>query len=148
MLLALDLWLKSWAVSHLQGQPPRVLIEGLLGLTYFENPGAFFGFLGGVDGARWLLSGLKAIILVGLLWYYSRLPNEPRFWLMRVPIILVFTGGVGNLLDRLFLGIVRDMLEFLFMRFAIFNLADVYVTVGVFVLMFVGLFVIKDFPLS
>lgn len=146
ILLALDLWLKGWAVEHLRGQENRVLIGGVLGLTYFENSGAFFGFLSGFSEARWLLAGLKVVILCGLAWYYGRLPLEKRYWLMRIPLLLVFVGGLGNLVDRVTLGIVRDMLEFLFMNFAIFNLADVYVTVGVFTLMLVGLFMIKDFP--
>lgn len=148
VLLAADLWLKAWAVVNLAGQDARILIPGVLGLTYFENSGAFFGFLGGLAFSQWLLSGLKVLILCGLLWYYSRLPLQRRFWFLRVPLALVFAGGLGNLVDRVWLGIVRDMFEFLFMRFAIFNLADVYVTVGVFALLFVTLFVVKDFPLS
>jgi len=146
VLLALDLWLKAWAVENLQGQAARVLVPGVLGLTYHENPGAFFGFLGGVDGARWILAVLKIVILGGLVWYYGRLPLEKRFWFMRVPILLIFAGGLGNLFDRIAFGFVRDMLDFLFMNFAIFNLADVYVTAGVFALMFVTLFIVKDFP--
>ncbi|MCL1862638.1 MAG: signal peptidase II [Defluviitaleaceae bacterium] len=145
VLLALDLWLKSWSVDNLQGQPRRVLIEGVLGLAYFENPGAFFGIFGGLN-ARWILAGLKAVILCGIGWYYWWLPLENKMWFIRVPLILVFVGGLGNLVDRVALGVVRDMLEFLFINFAIFNLADVYVTVGVFSLFFVGIFIIKDFP--
>ncbi|MCL1884975.1 MAG: signal peptidase II [Defluviitaleaceae bacterium] len=146
ILLALDLWLKHWAVLNLQGQENRVLIQGVLGLTYFENPGAFFGFLARFN-ARWPLSVMKFIILCAVAWYYGRLPLERRFWFIRIPVILVFAGGVGNLVDRVWLGAVRDMLAFLFVNFPIFNLADVYVTVAVFSLMFVALFVVKDFPL-
>ncbi|MCL2385997.1 MAG: signal peptidase II [Defluviitaleaceae bacterium] len=147
VLLALDLWLKHWAAANLQGQPDRVLIEGLLGLRYLRNHGGFFGFLANFGGAQILLSVLKIVILGGLGWYYHRLPTERKFWYMRVPIILIFAGGVGNLVDRVALGYVRDMLRFLFWEnFAIFNLADVYVTVGVFALMIVGLFIVKDFP--
>lgn len=148
IFLALDLWLKYWAATNLDGQPNRVLIQGVLGLTYHENRGAFFGFLASFGGARVLLAVLKYIILCGLLWYYNSLSLEKKFWFMRVPIILIFIGGVGNLIDRVALGYVRDMLVFLFIDFAIFNLADVYVTIGVFALMFVGLFVVKDFPFS
>ncbi|MCL2199554.1 MAG: signal peptidase II [Defluviitaleaceae bacterium] len=145
VLLALDIWLKVWAVDNLQGQPRRVLIDGILGLTYLENTGAIFGLFGGLN-ARWILAGFKAVILVGVGLYYWWLPHEPRMWFLRVPLILVFAGGVGNLFDRVAIGAVRDMLEFLFINFYIFNLADVYVTVGVFVLAFIALFVIKDFP--
>jgi len=71
---------------------------------------------------------------------------ERRFWLIRIPIILIFAGGVGNLWDRVLLGYVRDMLVFLFVRFPVFNLADIFVVVGCFVGAFVMFFVVKDFP--
>ncbi|MCL1846134.1 MAG: signal peptidase II [Defluviitaleaceae bacterium] len=145
VLLAADLWLKVWAVANLQGEVGRVLIPGVLGLTYFENPGAFFGFLADFN-ARWPLAVMKVVILGGLAWYYHRLPLERKFWAFRVPIILIFAGGAGNLVDRVQLGVVRDMIQFLFINFPIWNLADSYVTVGVFALVFVGFFVIKDFP--
>jgi len=146
VLLALDLWLKSWSGANLMNQPPRVLVSGFLRLTYFENSGAAFGFLAGAGWGRWFLTIFNIVVLLGLLWYYNKLPLERKFWLMRVPLILIFAGGIGNLFDRIYLGVVRDMLEFLFINFAIFNLADVWVVVGVFSLLFVVLFVIRDFP--
>jgi len=148
VLVALDLWLKSWAQSNLQGGLPRDFIPGILGLTYYENPGAAFGFLGGFEWSQWILSAVKIVILLVLLWYYNRLPMEKKYWLTRVPLILIFAGGVGNLIDRVSLGVVRDMLEFLFMNFAIFNLADVFVVAGVFSLLIFEIFVVKDFTES
>ncbi|MCL1878460.1 MAG: signal peptidase II [Defluviitaleaceae bacterium] len=145
VFLAADLALKIWSVANLQGAPNRVLIPGVLGLTYFENPGAFFGFLADFN-ARWPLAVMKTAILGGLLWYYNRLPLETRFWAVRVPIILIFAGGAGNLVDRVQLGVVRDMIQFLFINFPIWNLADAYVTVGVIALVFVSFFVVKDVP--
>jgi len=145
LLVALDLWLKYWAEANLRGNPPRVLINGLLGLTYHENPGAAFGLFGGFGGAQWGLSIVKIVILLVLLWYYYKLPLEKKYWLTRVPLIMIFAGGLGNLYDRVGNGIVRDMLEFLFMNFAIFNLADVFVVVGVIALLAFELLVVKDF---
>ena len=147
LLLALDLWLKHWAAVNLQNQPPRDLVSGLLGLTYLENPGAAFGLFAGAAWGRLVLSIVSIMLMVGILWYYHRIPGEKRFWFVRIPLILIFAGGVGNLADRLTLGAVRDMLEFLFVNFPIFNLADVYVTVGAFSFCFVALFVVKDIPL-
>ena len=132
LLLALDLWVKYWASSHLLGQPGRVFIPGVLGLTFTRNTGAAFGMLGNLTHSQWILAGLKVVIMLGLLWFYHQMPLDKKSWLLRVPLILVFAGGMGNLYDRLVYGYVRDMLEFLFMRFAIFNVADIYVTVGVF----------------
>ena len=141
-----DLWLKHWAAVNLQNQPPRDVVPGLLGLTYLENPGAAFGLFSGFAWGRVVLSIVSIILMIGILWYYSRIPTEKRFWFVRVPLILIFAGGVGNLIDRLALGAVRDMLQFLFIEFPIFNLADVYVTTGAFSLIFVTLFVVKDAP--
>ena len=144
VLLALDLWLKSWAAANLMGQPNRDLIPGFLGLTYTRNTGAAFGLLANFDWGRWVLILVKIVLMGGLLWFYNRLPQEKRFWLIRIPIILIFAGGVGNLFDRIAFGYVRDMLAFLFVNFPIFNLADVYVVAGAFLGAFVLLFVIKD----
>lgn len=158
VLLVLDLWLKGWVYAnlceccenHLYGGNID-LIPGVLGLTFHRNTGAFFGFLADWDGARWVLVTAKVLILGGLAWYYNRLPLKKNYWYMRVPLILVFAGGAGNLVDRFSLGYVRDMLRFLFTfpilgNFPVYNLADVYVTIGVFALVIVGLFVVKDFP--
>jgi signal peptidase II len=144
-LLAFDLWLKAWAAYALPGQPV-VLLEGFLGLRYHRNPGVAFGLLAGWEGARWFILAVNAVMMGGLVWYYAKLPTERRFWWLRVPIILIVAGGLGNIIDRLWLGYVRDMLEFLFMNFAIFNLADVFIVVGVFGAAFVTLFVVKDAP--
>ena len=144
--MALDLWLKSWADANLQGQPVRNLIPGILGLTYTRNTGAAFGFLAGFEWGRWVLTVVKIVLMAGLLWFFHRLPHEKRFWLIRIPVILIFAGGVGNLFDRVSLGYVRDMLAFLFVNFPIFNLADVYVVAGCFLGAFIMFFVVKDFP--
>ncbi|MCL2049036.1 MAG: signal peptidase II [Defluviitaleaceae bacterium] len=141
ILVTLDLLLKSWAAASLRGQPDVVLLKGLLGLTYVENNGALFGFMSSSPFARWPLAIVKIAILGGILWYYHFLPAQRRLWIMRAPIILVFAGGLGNLVDRVAFGYVRDMFDFLFMNFAIFNLADVYVTVGVFCILAVTFFV-------
>ena len=146
ILLALDLWLKSWAAANLQGMDGRVLLPGFLGLTYTRNTGAAFGLLANFEWGRWVLTAVKVILMGGLLWYYNRIPLEKRHWFIRVPIILILAGGIGNLYDRIAFGYVRDMLEFLFINFPIFNLADVFVTTGVFVGGFIILFVVKDFP--
>ena len=146
VLIALDLWLKHWAAVNLQNQPPRGLIPGLLGLTYLENPGAAFGLFAGFAWGRLVLSVVSILLMIGILWYYNRIPVEKRFWFLRVPLILIFAGGAGNLFDRLAFGAVRDMLQFLFIDFPVFNLADVYVTTGAFSLIFITIFVVKDAP--
>ena len=147
LLVALDQWLKLWSVANLQNQPTRYLLRGILHLTYLENTGAAFGFMAGFGGAQWLLAALKLILMVAVVVYYVKLPFETRFFWVRIPLMMIFAGGVGNFIDRVRLGFVVDMLVFRFINFPVFNLADIYVTVGVFFLAFVLFFVVKDAPL-
>jgi signal peptidase II len=149
VLLTLDFLLKIWAEANLASQPAREIIPGILGFTFHRNPGAAFGFLADWQHSRWFFLGVNVLLLVALTWYYSILPRTRRFWWMRVPIIFIVAGGAGNVLCRIiaYEGRVRDMLEFLFVNFAIFNLADVFIVSGVIALLFAVIFVIRDVPL-
>ena len=146
VLIALDQLVKFWAIANLQGQPERPLIQGFLHLTYLENPGAAFGLLAGFGGASIFFSVVKVILLVLSAWYFTKLPSEPRFMLLRVPLVLIIAGGIGNLIDRIRMGSVVDMFVFRFIEFPVFNVADVYVTVGVFMFGIMAIFVVKDAP--
>jgi len=146
ILVTLDQLVKRWAIADLQGQPERPLIQGFLHLTYLENTGAAFGFLAGFGGAQVVLTAIKLVLMAGAIWYFARLPCEARFHYLRIPIILIIAGGVGNLIDRVRLGAVVDMFVFRFIEFPVFNVADIYVTVGVFLLLFIVMFVVKDAP--
>jgi len=147
VLIALDQLVKFWAIANLQGQPERPLIQGFLHLTYLENTGAAFGFLAWFGGAQFLFIAVKLIILILAHAYFISLPQEPRFVLLKVPLILIISGGIGNLIDRVRLGFVVDMFVFRFIDFPVFNVADVYVTVGVFLFAIMAIFVVKDAPL-
>jgi len=147
VLIALDQLVKLWAIANLQGRVERPLIQGFLHLTYLENTGAAFGFLSGFNGAQILFTIIKIVVLSLALIYFVKLPNEPRFVLLRIPILLVVSGGIGNLIDRIRLGHVVDMFVFRFIEFPVFNVADIYVTVGVFMFAIMALFVVKDAPL-
>jgi len=147
VLIALDQLVKFWAIANLHGRPERPLIRGFLHLTYLENTGAAFGLLAGFSGAQVLFTVIKLVVLALALIYFVKLPNEPRFLLLRIPILLVVSGGIGNLIDRIRLGHVVDMFVFRFIDFPVFNVADIYVTVGVFMFAIMALFVVKDAPL-
>jgi len=145
ILAFLDIRLKNWSYQNLSGESSRVLIDGFLGLTYHENTGAAFGFLAGSDWSRWFLVIVKIVLIAGIIIYMRCLPTGKKYWLLHVPLMLIVAGGIGNLVDRLLLGSVRDMLEFLFIDFPIFNLADVYVVTGVISFLVFELFVVKHF---
>jgi len=101
------------------------LIPGILGLTRWENNGAMLNILA---GQQWLLAGIAfaaAIILIMILLRY----NE-GFW-GTLGLAAVLGGTIGNLVDRIFNdGYVIDMFRTLFINFPIFNIADVFITLG------------------
>ena len=94
-------------------------------LTYVQNTGAAFSLL---SEHTWVLTLLSAVVSVGLVVAMAKriLPH----WSGMLSLALLLGGAVGNLIDRALLGFVTDMFETLFMRFAVFNVADICVVVG------------------
>ena len=106
-------------------------IPHLLDLTFVRNTGAAFSMLA---EHTWLLILISAVVVVVVAVLTAR--GLFQGWLGRTAAMLVMCGGIGNLIDRVVLGYVTDMFQTTFMKFAVFNLADCYITVGV-VLLFV-----------
>jgi signal peptidase II len=124
--VALDQIAKILFVEMLQFPgTTQLLIPGFLNLTYVQNQGAAFGIL---QNMQWLLA-IVALVVCGIgIYYLLNNKNNPR--LVRIAISLIIAGGLGNLIDRVVFGYVRDFFEFAFVRFYIFNVADIFVTVG------------------
>ncbi len=102
----------------------RTLIPGVVGLRYARNTGMAFSLF---SGRPWLLGLLSLAIILAACWFLrgKKLPRLPMTGLM-----LMLGGAVGNMADRFLTGYVTDMIELLFVRFAIFNPADMALTVG------------------
>ena len=124
LVVALDQGTKALATRFLAGGQNVTLIPGVLGLRYAENTGMAFSML---SGRGWLLGVVSAGVIVAawLLLRRYRLGKNAKCAAM-----LMLGGAVGNMLDRFFTGYVVDMIEVLLVRFAIFNVADVALTVG------------------
>lgn len=102
------------------------VIEGVFNLTYVENTGAAFGMLSGVP---WLLHIITVILVAALIYILvTRYKSMPT--LMRFSFCLILSGALGNFIDRIFLGYVRDMFDFCLINFYVFNVADAAITVG------------------
>ena len=103
------------------------LVKYILNITYWRNSGAVFGIL---KDHRWvfMIASIIAIIaMTAVLIYFIK--NKSFMW-MQAALALILGGGIGNMIDRLSQGYVVDFLEFDFVNFAIFNIADSCVTVG------------------
>ena len=141
VLVLLDQWTKYLAVLHLKGQSAIVLWEGVFEFHYLENRGAAFGILQGQKGVFLVCT---VLILFLIAFFYIRMPEGKRFFLMRTVAVLLAAGAVGNLIDRMRYSYVVDFLYFKLIDFPVFNVADCYVTVGAVLLAVLILFVYKE----
>lgn len=108
-------------------------------LTYLENDGAIFSSF---SGMRWMLISVTVLFMALCIFYMIKHRNEKTIVLC---MILIISGGLGNLIDRLFRGgIVVDYLDLQLFEFAVFNFADCCVTIGVALLTIYTLFFDKD----
>ena len=127
-------WASSSLVYHVNGT--LTVIPGFFRFTYLENTGAAFGFL---SGHTWILTIVAAIAVALILFELFRL-RKGIHKLYNIALSLLLAGALGNLFDRVVSGFVVDFIEFNFINFAVFNVADICVTFGV-ILLIVYLFV-------
>lgn len=124
--VALDQLSKRLVELQLQPLADVPLIYGVLHLTYIVNTGAAFGML---NGARWFFVIISAAAVVGITIYIQR-RKMPFHRLELLSLGMIMGGAMGNLLDRTLLGHVTDFIYVKIINFAVFNVADSFVSVG------------------
>ena len=124
-LVAVDQIVKYLVLVNIAPGEHVPFIPYILDLTYVENTGAAFSICEGHTWALALVSLVMSVVLAVAL--FKNLFHHP---LGKLTLTLLLAGAVGNLIDRAFRGFVVDMFHVLFMRFAVFNVADVCVVVG------------------
>ncbi len=130
-ITGLDQLSKLWVVENIPLYTQQTAIPGLFHLTYTQNTGAAFSSF---QGMRWLFVIIFALFAIGIIWEFSR--NRMGFTTFeKWCISAIFAGGLGNIIDRLRLGYVVDMIEVEFIRFPVFNVADSFITCGCILLM-------------
>ncbi|WP_013320510.1 signal peptidase II [Gloeothece verrucosa] len=133
--LILDRLTKYWVVQSFDTTGDTVPIwSGVFHFTYVINTGAAFSFFkGGAGWLRWL-SLIVSLGLIFLAWY------APRMRLIeQLGYGFILAGALGNGIDRFVMGYVVDFLDFRLINFPIFNLADVFINVGIFCLLIASL---------
>lgn len=125
LIQVLDRLSKAATLRELAGGADKVLIPGVVGLTYVENTGMAFGMF---DKVPWLLVLLRILGMILILWFI--LFSDLQHWLGFLSLSMLLGGGIGNIIDYFAYGYVVDMIEVLFVRFAVFNVADCFITVG------------------
>ena len=128
-LIALDQWVKFEIVKNIQLGEVKPFIPKILSLTYLRNTGAAFSIL---ENQQWLFAVITLVVIGAAIWYLSK-HIIGSAWLLS-GLSLIIAGGIGNFIDRMRQGFVVDMFQLDFINFAIFNVADSYLTIGVLVL--------------
>ena len=124
LVALLDQFFKRWVLLTLAVKESSDLVPGIVSLTHENNPGAAFSMLA---GQRWLLAGIAfvaVVLLIAILLRYN-----DGFW-GTLGLSAVLGGAIGNLIDRVSYGYVVDMFNLEFMHFYIFNIADIFITLG------------------
>ena len=140
-IVAADQFTKYLTVANIALGERVEWMPGFLGLTYVQNTGAAFSSL---EGMIWLFALIFLAFTLGVIWEYRH--NSFRFsafeWWC---IAAVYGGGLGNMIDRLRLGYVVDMIRTEFITFPVFNVADCFITCGCIAMMVSLFFFNKDF---
>lgn len=129
VLTVIDRLTKYAAVSTVKVDGPKEFLFGLFNFTYVENTGAAFSMFSDKTDT---LSLLTILFLIAIFCLLMKKMFESKY--VNVCLMLVFAGGLGNLIDRIAYGYVIDFIEPLFIDFAVFNFADCCITVGAFML--------------
>ena len=125
-VVALDQWTKWLVVQQIPLHGFVKAIDGLFHFTYVQNTGAAFSSF---EGMRWMFVVIFLVLTAAVVYEYFKKPlpfNRFERWC----IAAVYAGGLGNMIDRVRLGYVVDMIEVDFMRFAVFNVADCFIVCG------------------
>ena len=126
-ILTLDLVTKQFIAMAIPMYEIRPFIGGVFNFTHYENNGAAWNIFAG-NQVFLIIISVVFVALIAVFYFLERKNGA----LFHVGIALIFGGAVGNMVDRVFLGFVRDFIQFDFWRsFPVFNLADVALTMGV-----------------
>lgn len=128
MSLGLDQISKWLAVAYLKGNASVAIINNLFSFTYVQNPGAAFGLLKG----HTTLFIVMAMVTGVVIFLYFQLTATDEY-AVQLALILILSGAIGNLVDRVFLGYVVDFLALHHnsWQWPVFNVADMMIDIGV-----------------
>lgn len=135
--VAADHLTKAGAVTMLKetGVGSVNVIGGIFSFTYHENRGAAFGMF---SNSRWIFMTVSTLAILAIAVYLFVISENNI--LRSVSLSFIVGGGIGNMIDRIFNGYVVDFLYFELIDFPIFNVADIFVTIGAILLLIQLLF--------
>ena len=138
--IILDQLTKWIVVNSMELSESIVLIENLFSFTYVRNYGAAWGMFSNQQWVFMIATSIALIIMPIILYRYRKV-----HFLFSLSLSLFIGGAIGNMIDRIFVGYVVDFLEFTFIDFPVFNVADICVVFGAITMIAYALFFDKTF---
>lgn len=141
IMVAVDQISKYFAVINLKGRENAVWIKNVFELEYVENDGAAFSSFSGKQG---FLLVVTIAVMLFVIFEFVRIPDGKRYAWLRIDFLMIVAGALGNMIDRIRQGYVVDFFYFVPINFPRFNVADIYVTLAMPLLIILLFFVYKD----
>lgn len=127
LVIIVDQWVKYWVANNLEyGFGTKELIPNIISLVNVHNDGAAFSFLSGTGARIWFIALCGVFTVLVIIALATRLISGP---VGRWSAVFVVAGGLSNCIDRILYGYVQDMFKLEFVNFAVFNVADIFITV-------------------
>ena len=140
--VGIDQFTKLLAINNLRDLADEIpVINKIFGLYYVENKGISFSML---SSKMALIIIITSIIMLILIYVLIRTPKTKYFMPFSIVLSVIVGGAAGNMIDRIFRGFVIDFIMLDFINFPIFNVADIFVCVGLFILVILIIFKYKD----
>ena len=128
LIIAADQLSKYWVVNNIGLTDSFTVIPNVIDFVYVKNTGAAFSFLSDKTYGIVILSVISVVFCIGVI--FSVIKYKPENKLLNISLALMISGAVGNLIDRIARGYVIDFIETTFIKFPVFNVADIAITIG------------------
>ena len=145
ILIVFDQITKYLAIVFLKGIDAFPVIRNVFEFVYVENRGAAFGMM---QNSTILFLVIGIVVLLVIAFFYIKMPKTKKFNVLRAILIVIASGAVGNMIDRIARHYVVDFIYFKPIDFPVFNVADIYVSLGAIALVIYVLFFLKDDDIS
>ncbi|MBO6114149.1 MAG: signal peptidase II [Lachnospiraceae bacterium] len=141
LLTSLDQFTKFIIKSKFMLYESKEVIKNVFAITYIQNKGAAWGVM---QGKRIFFLILTVFVILGCFWILYNIIDNRKYIMLTTCVIFLISGAVGNMIDRFKLGYVVDFFDFKLIDFPVFNVADIYVTVSMFLILFLMVFKYKE----
>lgn len=134
LLIFIDQYTKLLATNNFKGKQNLIIINHVLELTFLKNTGAAFSFMSNNSFFRIIMGIITPIFCAFIIYLMIKIKKNGNYLILYSSFILIISGAIGNYIDRMLKKFVIDFIYFSLINFPVFNVADIYVCVGFFIL--------------